>query len=213
VLCVDEKSGTQALDRSQPVLPMMPGMPRRRSRDYAGHQRMAGGDAQGAVSITGMEQIRLRTMTAAEFEDWRSRAVAGLAAERVRAGHWDAEHAETRAAQETDSLLPDGPGTPKMLLLMAETPSGDPLGLVWIGLDRPRPGCAWLYEIEINPEHQGEGYGRALLQAAEQESARRGVSKLGLNVFGGNTVARHLYESSGYQITAMNMRKDLQGPE
>jgi transposase len=27
VLCVDEKSGTQALDRSQPVLPMMPGMP------------------------------------------------------------------------------------------------------------------------------------------------------------------------------------------
>ena len=27
VLCVDEKSGMQALDRSQPVLPMMPGMP------------------------------------------------------------------------------------------------------------------------------------------------------------------------------------------
>jgi hypothetical protein len=35
VLCVDEKSGTQALDRSQPVLPMMPGMPERRSQDYA----------------------------------------------------------------------------------------------------------------------------------------------------------------------------------
>jgi transposase len=34
VLCVDEKSGTQALDRSQPVLPMMPGMPERRSHDY-----------------------------------------------------------------------------------------------------------------------------------------------------------------------------------
>ena len=29
VLCVDEKSGMQALDRSQPVLPMMPGMPER----------------------------------------------------------------------------------------------------------------------------------------------------------------------------------------
>ena len=33
VLCVDEKSGIQALDRSQPVLPMMPGMPERRSHD------------------------------------------------------------------------------------------------------------------------------------------------------------------------------------
>ena len=37
VLCVDEKSQIQALDRSQPVLPMMPGMPERRSHDYARH--------------------------------------------------------------------------------------------------------------------------------------------------------------------------------
>lgn len=37
VLCVDEKSGMQALDRSQPVLPMMPGMPERRSHDYVRH--------------------------------------------------------------------------------------------------------------------------------------------------------------------------------
>jgi transposase-like protein/transposase len=37
VLCVDEKSGMQALDRSQPVLPMMPGVPERRSHDYVRH--------------------------------------------------------------------------------------------------------------------------------------------------------------------------------
>jgi len=35
VLCLDEKSQVQALDRSQPVLPMMPGMPERRTHDYA----------------------------------------------------------------------------------------------------------------------------------------------------------------------------------
>ncbi len=35
VLCADEKSQVQALDRSQPVLPMMPGMPERRTHDYA----------------------------------------------------------------------------------------------------------------------------------------------------------------------------------
>jgi len=34
VLCVDEKSQIQALDRSAPVLPMMPGMPQRRTHDY-----------------------------------------------------------------------------------------------------------------------------------------------------------------------------------
>ena len=37
VLCVDEKSQIQALDRTQPVLPMLPGMPERRTHDYKRH--------------------------------------------------------------------------------------------------------------------------------------------------------------------------------
>jgi transposase len=34
VLCVDEKSQIQALDRSAPVLPLLPGTPERRTHDY-----------------------------------------------------------------------------------------------------------------------------------------------------------------------------------
>jgi transposase len=37
VLCVDEKSQIQALDRSAPVLPMLPGVPARQSFDYVRH--------------------------------------------------------------------------------------------------------------------------------------------------------------------------------
>jgi transposase len=37
VLCVDEKSQVQALARSQPVLPMMAGMPEKRTHDYVRH--------------------------------------------------------------------------------------------------------------------------------------------------------------------------------
>lgn len=37
VLCVDEKSQVQALDRSAPVLPLMPGVPERRTHDYVRH--------------------------------------------------------------------------------------------------------------------------------------------------------------------------------
>jgi transposase len=37
VLCVDEKSQVQALDRSQPMLPMAPGSPERRTHDYFRH--------------------------------------------------------------------------------------------------------------------------------------------------------------------------------
>ena len=37
VLCVDEKSQIQALDRTAPMLPMQPGLPERRTHDYKRH--------------------------------------------------------------------------------------------------------------------------------------------------------------------------------
>jgi len=37
VLCVDEKSQVQALARSQPAFPMMPGIPEKRTHDYVRH--------------------------------------------------------------------------------------------------------------------------------------------------------------------------------
>jgi transposase len=37
VLCVDEKSQIQALDRTQPIFPLRPGTPERRTHDYARH--------------------------------------------------------------------------------------------------------------------------------------------------------------------------------
>jgi len=37
VLCVDEKSQIQALDRTQPLLPMRPGQPERQTHDYVRH--------------------------------------------------------------------------------------------------------------------------------------------------------------------------------
>ena len=37
VLCVDEKSQIQALDRTQPILPLRPGVPARQTHDYERH--------------------------------------------------------------------------------------------------------------------------------------------------------------------------------
>jgi len=159
--------------------------------------------------MTPMEPLNLRPMTVAAFETYRARLIPAYAAEHVRAGHWTAGQAEALAARQIDDLLPEGPGTPGMLLLTADTSDGEPAGLVWVALDRPRPSEAWIYDIEVNPEHRGKGYGRTLLLAAEQEAAKHGSTAIGLNVFGPNTVARSLYESAGYQITSLNMRKEL----
>jgi ribosomal protein S18 acetylase RimI-like enzyme len=49
---------------------------------------------------------------------------------------------------------------------------------------------------------------------AEEEARRRGIPRLALNVFGGNTVARRLYTSLGYVENAVAMSKALdQSPE
>jgi transposase len=50
VLCVDEKSQIQALDRTQPLLPMQPGQPERRTHDYRRHGTTSLFAALNAVS-------------------------------------------------------------------------------------------------------------------------------------------------------------------
>ena len=54
VLCVDEKSQIQALDRTAPVLPMLPGTPARASHDYI---RAGTSSLYAALNITSGEVI------------------------------------------------------------------------------------------------------------------------------------------------------------
>jgi transposase len=71
VLCVDEKSQIQALDRTQPLLPMQPGQPERRTHDYRRHGTTSLFAALNAVSgkvITEMHQ-RHRSIEFRKFLD------------------------------------------------------------------------------------------------------------------------------------------------
>jgi ribosomal protein S18 acetylase RimI-like enzyme len=156
-----------------------------------------------------MSGLRVRRLTPAEFGAFRERAIKEYAAEHVRAGSWSESLAEELATKDTDRLLPDGVDTPGMLLLAAESAAADLVGFAWVALEHERTGGAYLYDIEIVPEQRGRGYGRALLGAVEREVEKRGCDSIALNVFAGNRVARQLYESSGYEITSLRMRKTL----
>jgi ribosomal protein S18 acetylase RimI-like enzyme len=150
--------------------------------------------------------LQIRAMTKDEFSSYRRRAISQYAAELVRAGTWSAEQAEQQAAKESDEFLPDGAGTEGMALLVGET-AGQVVGVVWVGTAPAGRAGWWIYDIEVVPAQRGRGYGRALLEAAEREAQRRGGDSIGLNVFGGNDVALGLYESSGYQVAAIQMQK------
>lgn len=65
----------------------------------------------------------------------------------------------------------------------------------------PRPGGrsgAELVRLYVQPRHQGRGWGRALLQAAEHEARRQGQPQLWLTAWDGNTRARAFYSVLGY---------------
>jgi ribosomal protein S18 acetylase RimI-like enzyme len=149
-------------------------------------------------------------MTPEEYAGFRADTCVEYAAQKVEAGEYPAGEGEERALAEINGLLPDGAGTEGMLLLVGEV-DGVVVGRAWVGLQHPQspPGTAWIYAIEVSPEHRGKGYSKALLAGTERETARHGVPYLGLNVFGPNAVARHLYESSGYETQAVQMRKKL----
>jgi ribosomal protein S18 acetylase RimI-like enzyme len=158
-----------------------------------------------------MAELRMRPMNPAEYDEFRAKLIREYGADHVQAGNWTEQEAPERAAEEIDRLLPGKVDTPGQLLLVGEMPSGETAGLVWVALQHGNQaeGMAWIYDIEVKPEHRGKGYGRALLEEAERETAARGVGVIGLNVFGPNQVARGLYESSGYEITTVQMRKVL----
>lgn len=81
VLCLDEKAQIQALDRSQPVLPMRPGQAERRSHDYARHgttSLFAALDAKTGKVVGGLHR-RHRSVEFRKFLDTIETAVpAGL---------------------------------------------------------------------------------------------------------------------------------------
>ena len=56
---------------------------------------------------------------------------------------------------------------------------------------------------------RGNGYGRAIMLAGENECRRRGYARLDLNVFGTNRTAISLYESLGYTVSSQQMSKRL----
>jgi len=84
------------------------------------------------------------------------------------------------------------------------------VGTIWLGEPREgSPGEWFVYDIVIAEEFRGKGLGRYTMLAAEDYVKSQGGTKLALNVFGYNVVARGLYESMGYKALAIGMRKDL----
>jgi len=155
-------------------------------------------------------ELTLRPMTRAEWDDWMPRQLAGYALLIANSGEMSQADAWAKATADTARSFPDGYASPGQLVFRLIA-AGQPVGWLWLavpGHDRDRL-MAWVYSIEVDPAFRGRGYGRAAMILAEDEARSRGMTSLGLNVHGQNTVARSLYDSLGYDVMALQMKKPL----
>ena len=144
------------------------------------------------------------------WDAWRDGSILGYADEKVRAGTWPADSAEVRARDEFARLLPDGQHTAGHEFRSVLTGSGEAVGVIWFAAqDRIGHGAAFIYDIVIDPDRRGHGYGRAAMEALEPLARSLGYDTIRLHVFGHNAVARHLYETVGYATTDLMMMKRI----
>ncbi|MGZ4710591.1 MAG: N-acetyltransferase family protein [Acidimicrobiales bacterium] len=154
-------------------------------------------------------------MTAAEWLTWAAHIDRGYVDQMVEMGGMSRPAAEAKAAADWPELLPDGPLTPGHSYFVAES-GGRPVATLWLGrrADDVDGDLVWVYDIEVEADVRGRGFGRAVMGRAEDEARAAGVARIGLNVFALNVAAIALYTSLGYRVvrshgTGQNMLKDL----
>lgn len=148
-------------------------------------------------------------MTPEELPAFVAASKAGYAHDIEVHGGQSREAALAKAEADFPAVLPLGLETPGHFIFVVEA-EGEPVGRLWLA-ERLLGGrrVLYVYDVSIDPEQQGRGYGRAAMRLAEEEARERGIGRIELNVFGGNDVARGLYRSLGYVETSAQMRKDL----
>ena len=154
-----------------------------------------------------MPNVSLRPMRDDEFERWLPATRDGYAASMAQHAGMSDEVARRKAEADTDALFPGGRPAPDQWVYVVEA-DGEAVGGLWVAeRDSDDGRILWIYDVDVDEQHRGHGYGRAAMQFAEEEARLRGLSGVALNVFGGNEVARNLYRSLGYHETAVFMSK------
>jgi ribosomal protein S18 acetylase RimI-like enzyme len=131
---------------------------------------------------------------------------------RLKAGD-SAEVAAEKARTSFETSFPDGaPAAGHLvydIVTIGRESVAEVVGFPWIAPQTEGSDAWWIFDIAVDEHHRGAGHGRAAMELAEVAAAEHGAAALGLNVFGYNTIARGLYDSLGYETTAVQMRKSV----
>lgn len=117
----------------------------------------------------------------------------------------------TRAKQEISEMLPEGVNTfgQVLMCIVAHSDKTDShVGYLWYKPDSTKR-TVFIYDFHIFNSSQGLGLGKKSLGAFEAYLQEKGFKEIRLRVAGDNARARHVYETSGFGVTGVNMSKSI----
>lgn len=152
--------------------------------------------------------ITLVPITASRFPSWQKRCQAEYKADLIAAGETP-RAADEHASDSLKRAFPAGPSADNAVFDLVDD-TECVVGYLWIGRDNLGDRTSWwVWDLLVESEHRGKGYGKSAMQLAEDHARAAGARTLGLSVFGFNAAARGLYEAAGYETTSVKMRKRL----
>ncbi|WP_337029521.1 GNAT family N-acetyltransferase [Pantoea agglomerans] len=116
-----------------------------------------------------------------------------------------------RAKQEIAEMLPAGINTLGQVLICIVVQSdkaNNHVGYLWYKPDLTKR-TVFIYDFHIFNSSQGLGLGKQSLRAFEEYLQEKGFKEIRLRVAGDNARARHVYETSGFGVTGINMSKSI----
>jgi ribosomal protein S18 acetylase RimI-like enzyme len=153
--------------------------------------------------------VALRHLDAQLFPAWLERSRDEYAKDLVTLGQTP-EDARRYADESMARSFPSGTPGPGHAVFDVVDDAGVAVGYLWIGPDTSDDaGAWWIWDIVIDADKRGRGFGRMAMVLGEEYALAQGARTLGLSVFGFNTGARGLYESLGYETTSVKMLKRL----
>jgi ribosomal protein S18 acetylase RimI-like enzyme len=104
---------------------------------------------------------------------------------------------------------------PDVIVLVAEV-DGQVAGYAYAGIEGTdymslRGPAGVVHDIVVDPDYQGQGAGRALLDAALEGLQTRGARQVVLSTADGNEVAQRLFTRAGFRRTMIEMTRELDG--
>jgi ribosomal protein S18 acetylase RimI-like enzyme len=152
--------------------------------------------------------MHFEPITEKEFQDYWRYSVESWIRDMGRAGFLREDITFEEAEKEVRKFIPDGLST-EGHHIMHIMDNGNAVGTIWYEIRDRAMREAYLWDIFIDEDQRGRGYGKEAMRELERTARKEGARRIQLNVFGFNSVARNLYVKTGYQDAAVTMMKHL----